>query len=416
LPATDQELVRELLTDLKIILDKYSLVFQLPTSLPLVRDCDHQIPLIPGANPVQMRPYRYAPALKSEIEKQVNEMLESGLIQHSKSPFASSVILVKKMDGTSRFCVDYRHLNALTAKAKFPIPIIDEFLDELHGVAWFSTLDLNAGFHQIRMAPADQYKTVFQTHHGHFEFRVMAFGLTGAPGTFQGAMNSTLKPLLHKCALVFFDDILVYSDTWEHHIQHLEQVLQLLFQDHWQVKLSKCTFAKQEIAYLGHIISRAGVATDLAKVEAVASWPTPITSKDLRGFLGLDGYYRKFVKNFGVIAKPLTTLLKKHVVFVWTSEHVTAFALLKSALSSALVLGLPGFTKQFAIETNAYGAGVGVVLIQNIHPLAYVSKPLGVKNMGLSAYEKEYLAIVTKQWLLLSQRICGCSLNLTLYS
>jgi hypothetical protein len=172
-----------------------------------------------------MRTYRYAPALKSAIEKQVNEMLEFSLIQHNKSPFASSVILVKKKDGTYIFCMDYRHLNVLTAKAKFPVPIIDEFLDELHGVAWFSTLDLRAGFHQIRMAPADQYKTVFQKHHGHFEFRVMAFGLTRAPATFQGAMNSTLKPLLHMCALVFFDDILVYSDTWEHHIQHLEQVL-----------------------------------------------------------------------------------------------------------------------------------------------------------------------------------------------
>jgi hypothetical protein len=368
-------------------------VFQLLTGLPPIRDCDHHIPLILGANLVQMLLYRYAPALKLEIEKQVNEMLEAGLIQHIKSPFASSVILVKKKDGTYRFCVDYRHLNALTAKAKFPVPIIDEFLDELHGAAWFSTLDIRAGFHQIRMAPADQYKTVFQTHHGHFEFRVMAFGLNGAPTTFQGAMNSTLKPLLHKCALVFLDDILVYSDTWEHHIQHLEQVLQLLFQYHWQVKLSKCTFAKQEIAYFGHIISRVGVATDPAEVEAVASWPTPTTSKELQGFLGLVGYYRKFVKNFGAIAKPFT-LLKKHAVFVWTSEHATAFALLKSALSSAPVLGLPDFTKQFAIETDASRAGVGVVLLQNSHPLAYVSKPFGVKNMGLSSYEKEYLAIL----------------------
>jgi hypothetical protein len=222
----------------------------------------------------------------------------------------------------------------------------------------------------------------------------MAFGLTRAPSIFQGAMYNTLKPLLRRCVLVFFDDILVYSDTWEQHIQHLEQVLQLLYQDHWQVKLSKCTFAKQEIGYLGHIISRAGVATDPAKVEVVASWPTPTISKELRGFLGLAGYYRKFVKNFGVIAKPLTTLLKKHVVFVWTSEHATAFALLKSALSLAPVLGLSDFTKQFTIETDASGAGVGAVLLQNSHPLAYVSKPLGVKNMGLSAYEMEYLAIL----------------------
>lgn len=189
--------------------------------MPSARDCDHQIELLPGASPVQMRPYRYAPALKDEIEKQISEMLQSGIVQPSKSAFASSVILVKKKDNTYRFCVDYRHLNALTVKTKFPVPVIDEFLDELHGATWFSTLDLRAGFHQIRMNPRDQHKTAFQTHHGHFEFRVMAFGLSGAPATFKGAMNSTLAPLLRKCALVFFDDILVYSRTWTGHLLHL---------------------------------------------------------------------------------------------------------------------------------------------------------------------------------------------------
>jgi hypothetical protein len=271
---------------------------------------------------------------------------------------------------------------------------MDEFLDELFGAAWFSTLDLRAGFHQIRMDPRDQHKTAFQTHHGHFEFCVMAFGLTGAPATFQGAMNSTLKPLLRKCALVFFDDILVYSDTWDNHLMHLDWVLQLLHQDHWQVKLSKCSFAKQKIAYLGHVISKDGVSTDPTKVEAVHSWPTPQNAKELRGFLGLAGYYRKFVKNFGVIARPLTNLLKKHTIFVWTDEHTLAFSLLKTALSSAPVLALPNFTRPFAIETDASRSGVGAVLLQDGHPLAYVSKPLGIKNMGLSAYEKEFLAIL----------------------
>jgi hypothetical protein len=391
---SDQHIIQSLPPELQSLLDRYSSGFAVPRGLPPVRDCDHRIPLIPGARPVQMRPYRYAPALKTEIEKQIDDMLGSGLIQHSKSPFSSSVILVKKKDNSYRFCVDYRHLNALTAKAKFPVPIMDEFLDELFGAAWFSTLDLRAGFHQIRMDPRDQHKTAFQTHHGHFEFCVMAFGLTGAPATFQGAMNSTLKPLLRKCALVFFDDILVYSDTWDNHLMHLDWVLQLLHQDHWQVKLSKCSFAKQKIAYLGHVISKDGVSTDPTKVEAVHSWPTPQNAKELRGFLGLAGYYRKFVKNFGVIARPLTNLLKKHTIFVWTDEHTLAFSLLKTALSSAPVLALPNFTRPFAIETDASRSGVGAVLLQDGHPLAYVSKPLGIKNMGLSAYEKEFLAIL----------------------
>jgi hypothetical protein len=161
LPDTDQHIIQSLPPELLSLLDRYSLVFAVPQGLPPVRDCDHRILLIPRARPVQMRPYRYAPALKTEIEKQVDDMLGSGLIQHSKSPFSSSVILVKKKDNSYRFCVDYRHLNALTTKAKFPVPIMDELLDELFGAAWFSTLDLRAGFHQIRMDPRDQHKTAF---------------------------------------------------------------------------------------------------------------------------------------------------------------------------------------------------------------------------------------------------------------
>jgi hypothetical protein len=287
-------------------------------------------------------------------------------LQESFNPvrvhFSSSVILVKKKDDTYRFCVYYRHLNAITVKTQFPIPVVDEFLDELHGAAWFSTLDLRAGFHQIRMAPADQHKTSFQTHNNHSEFRVMSFGLTGAPTMFQGAMNKTLSYLLRKCVLVLFDDILVYSHTWEDHLLHIELVLQLLVQDCWQVKLSKCPFGRQEISYLGHIISQAGVATDPSKVAVVYSWPAPKTCKELRGFLGLASYYRKFVKNFGILAKPLTNLLKKHTVFVWTEVHNSAFQAIKQALSSAPVLALPNFHRSFAIETDASRTGIGAVL------------------------------------------------------
>lgn len=192
LPEQYQLLLQPLPVQLQSLLSRFSHIFALPHGLPPARDCDHHIPLIPGAQPFQVRPHRYAPALKSKIEKQVDEMLQSSIIDLSKSEFSSPVILVKKKDGTYRFCVDYRHLNALTAKNKFPVPIIDEFLDELHGAAWFSTLDLRAGFHQIRVQQQDQHKTAFQTHHDHFEFKVMAFGLSGAPATFQGAMTAHL--------------------------------------------------------------------------------------------------------------------------------------------------------------------------------------------------------------------------------
>lgn len=386
--------------DICQLLEKFADLFAAPTELPPSRDCDHSIPLVQGAAPVQMRPYRYAPALKTEIEKQVQEMLDNGIIQKSSSPFSSSVILVKKKDNTWRFCVDYRHLNAITVKTKYHVPIIDEFLDELAKASWFSSLDLRAGFHQIRLKKGEEFKTAFQTHFGQFEFRVMAFGLTGAPGTFQGAMNSTLAPYLRKFVLVFFDDILIYSQSYEEHLVHIRLVFELLAKDQWKIKLSKCTFAQQEIKYLGHVISGAGVGTDPSKVAVVAQWPVPSNAKELRGFLGLAGYYRKFVKNFGIISRPLTELLKKNVVFVWTALHDESFQALKNALCSAPVLALPDFSQPFSIETDACGHGVGAVLMQAGHPLAFISKALGPKSRGLSTYEKEYMAILlaVQQW------------------
>jgi hypothetical protein len=327
-------------------------------------------------------------------------MLEQGIIQPSVSLFSSPVLLVPKKDGGYRMCVDYRQLNAITMKSKFPVPIFDQLMDELAGAKWFSTLDLRAGFHQILLQPGEEPKTAFQTHLGQYEFRVMAFGLTGAPGTFQGAMNSTLAPGLRKFVIVFFDDILVYSKTKEDHILHLQQVFEWLTKDQWKLKLSKCKFAQQSIAYLGHVISAQGLSTDPNKIHAIINWPTPKNVKEVRGFLGLAGYYRKFVRHFGIIAKPLTSLLCKDTPFDWQVAHEASFQQLKQALSSAPCLALPDFNQPFHIETDASATGVGAVLLQNGHPLAYISKSLGPRNRGLSTYEKEYLAILVAidQW------------------
>jgi hypothetical protein len=243
-------------------------------------------------------------------------MLQKGLIQHSHNEFSSPVLLVKKKDQSWRFCIDYQHLNALAMKFKYLVPNIDELLDELHGACWFTSLDLRAGFHQILMKPGEEYKTTFQTHICHFVFRVMAFGLTGAPGTFQKAMNSTLAPLLRKCVLIFFDDILIYNSCFLDHVKHLEQVLPLLAKDQWKIKRSKCSFAQNEVAYLGQVISQHGVAIDPAKVSAIASWTTPTSAKAMRSFLGLAGYYRMFVKHFRIMCQPLNALLKKNTLFV----------------------------------------------------------------------------------------------------
>jgi len=248
------------------ILQEFESVFAPPTGYPPARTFDHAIPLIPGASPVQVRPYRYPPVVKDEIERQVTDMLKAGIIQPRNSPFSSSVLLVKKKDGSFRFCVDFRHLNAITAKAKYPVPVIEELLDELTHASWFTCLDLTVGYHQIRLQPGEEPKTAFQTHSGQYEFWVMAFGLTGASATFQKAMNTTLASLLRKGVLVFFDDILIYSQSLEEHLVHLRQVLELLRCDQWQVKCSKCVFAQHQLKYLGHVISEQGVATDPDKV------------------------------------------------------------------------------------------------------------------------------------------------------
>jgi hypothetical protein len=355
------------------LIDQFSTLFEVPIELPSERFCDHSIPLVDGAAPVNMRPYRYAPALKDEIEKQVKEMLKNGLIQPSNNPFSSSVLLVKKKDNTWHFCVDYRFLNAITIKGKFHVPIIDEFLDELSLASWFTSLDLRAGFHQINET-REEFKTAFQTHFGQFEFRVMDFGLTGAPSTFQAAMNTTLAPYLRKFLLVFFDDILIYSKTLEENLLHIKLVFEFLAKDQWKIKLSKCSFAQRQISYLGHTISEQGVGTDPQKIVSITDWLVSTNVKELRSFLGLASYYRKFVRHFGIISKPLTELLKKNTCFIWIVVHDQSFAAFKHALSQAPVLALPNFSKPFAIETDASGMGIRSVLVQDNHPWPSLAK------------------------------------------
>jgi hypothetical protein len=278
--------------------------------------------------------------------------------------------------------------------------MIDELLDELSGAQWFSKLDLRAGYHQIRLAPGKEAKTAFQTHNGHYEFKVMAFGLTGATATFQFAMNASLAPVLHKFALVFFDNILVYSKTYEDHLQHLRAILSILRRDQWKAKLTKCAFAQQRIAYLGHVISAAGVPTDDSKIATIRDWPVPAMTKELREFLGLSGYYRKFIKHYAIISQPLTALLKKGALFISMLATDEVFYTLKTALIIAPVLALPDFAAQFVIDTDAGDVGIGAVLSQKGHPLAFVSRALGPRNRGLFMYEKEYLAILlaVQQW------------------
>ncbi|CAL2252512.1 unnamed protein product [Prunus armeniaca] len=288
-------------------------------------------------------------------------MLALGIIRPSASPYSSPVLLVKKKDGSWHLCVDYRALNVVTIKDRFPIPVIDELPDELHGASIFSKLDLHSGYHQIHMHIDDIHKTAFRTHDGHYEFLVMPF--------------------------------VIYSESFQDHITHLQTIFEILRTNHLFVKKSKCVFAQLQIEYLSHTISYQGVAMDQTKIDCIQSWSKLSSPKSLRGFLGLAGYYREFVRNFGFVARPLTQLLKKDN-FVWNHEADTAFAALKNALSSTPVLQLPDFSKQFTIECDASQGGLGAVLPQDDHPIAFLSKPLSGRNLALFIYEKEMMSVI----------------------
>src|SRR3954453_17077951 len=358
----------------------------------------------PGQQPPSRPTYRMTQPELDELNRQLTELKSKGHIQESKSPYGAPVLFVKKKDGTMRMCVDYRALNKITIKNKYPLPRIDELLDRLLGARYFSKIDLRSGYWQVRIADQDVHKTAFRTRYGHYEFLVMPFGLTNAPATFMHLMQQTLRSFLDDFVIVFIDDILIYSKTLEDHTQHLRQVLQVLQEKQLYAKLSKCDFFKHEIGFLGHVINEHGIKMESSKVNAVTNWPIPTNVHELRSFLGLAGYYRRFVKDFSMIASPLTALLHKNQKYEWGADQDNAFTALKQAVSSAPLLIIPDPQLPYTLVTDASGYAIGAALCQDhgngLQPCAFLSRKMNDAERNYPVHEQELLAIVhaLREW------------------
>ena len=293
---------------------------------------------------------------------------------YSTYPWSAPALFVAKKDGSMQMCIDYRKLNRVTVKDKYPLPRIDDLFDQLRGSSYFSKIDLRSGYHQLRVREQDIPKTAFGTPEGHYEFLVMPFGLTNAPAVFMDLMHRVLQEFLDEFVIVFIDDILIYSTTEEQHRKHLSAVLQTLKEHRLFAKFSKCDFWRREVKFLGHVVTSEGIAVDPSKVEAVLNWQRPKSVFDIRSFLGLAGYYRRFIKGFSSIALPLTRLTRKGIKFEWDEKCNEAFKRLKKLLTTAPVLIIPEQGKGYVVYCDASKEGLGCVLMQLDRVVAYASR------------------------------------------
>ncbi|GJR00728.1 putative reverse transcriptase domain-containing protein [Tanacetum coccineum] len=392
--VTEKEPKEKRLEDVPVIRD-FPEVFpdDLP-GLPPPRQVEFKIELVPGAAPVARAPYRLAPSEMKELADQLQELLEKGFIRPSSSPWGAPVLFVKKKDGTFRMCIDYRELNKLTVKNRYPLPRIDDLFDQLQGSSVYSKIDLRTGYHQLRIREEDIPITAFRTRYGHYEFQVMPFGLTNAPAVFMDLMNRVCKPYLDKFVIVFIDDILIYSKNKDEHKEHLKAILELLKKEKLYAKFSKCDFWLESVQFLGHVIDSKGVHVDPAKIEAIKNWATPTTPTEVRQFLGLAGYYRRFIEGFSLISKPLTKLTQKNKKYEWSEDEEEAFELLKQKLCCAPILALPEGSEDFVVYCDASLKGFGAVLMQREKVIAYASRQLRTHEENYTTHDLELGAVV----------------------
>ncbi|GJW83154.1 putative reverse transcriptase domain-containing protein [Tanacetum coccineum] len=320
-----RELGRRRLEDVPIVREFLEVFPKDLPGLPPARQVEFQIDLVPGVAPVARAPYRLTPTEMQELSTQLQELSDKGFIRPSSSPWGAPVLFVKKRDGSFQMCIDYRELNKLTVKNRYPLPRIDDLFDQLQGSRVYSKIDLRSGYHQLRVREEDISKTAFRTRYGHYEFQVMPFGLTNAPAVFMDLMNRVCKPYLDRFVIVFIDDILIYSKSRKEHEGHLKLILKLLKEEELYAKFSKCEFWLSKVQFLGHVIDSEGIHVDPAKIEAIKDWASPKTPTEIRQFLGLAGYYRRFIEGFSKIARPMTKLTQKSVKFEWGEKAEAAF-------------------------------------------------------------------------------------------
>ncbi|KAI3798882.1 hypothetical protein L1987_34166 [Smallanthus sonchifolius] len=378
--------------------------------LPPAHQVEFRIDLVPGANPVAKSPYRLAPSEMQELSSQLRELSDKGFIRPSVSPWGAPVLFVKKKDGSFRMCIDYRELDKLTVKNRYPLSRIDDLFDQLQGSTYFSKIDLCSGYHQLRVLESDIPKTAFRTRYSHYEFMVMPFGLTNAPAVFMDLMNRVCKPYLDKFVIVFIDDILIYSKSKAEHEEHLRLVLDLLKKEQLYAKFSKCEFWLNEVQFLGHIVNEKGIHVDPAKVEAVKNWQAPKTPTEVRSFLGLAGYYRRFISNFSKIAVPLTALTHKGKPYEWGPKQVEAFQTLKKKLCEAPILTLPDGIEDFVVYCDASHLGLGCVLMQRGKPMLLVERNLSRSTVQTRIFEAQHLSVTEGN--MYNEMSCGAELQL----
>ncbi|KAA3469695.1 DNA/RNA polymerases superfamily protein [Gossypium australe] len=354
--------------------------------LPPIKEIEFGIELAPCIAPISIAPYRMTPTELKELKARLQELTDKG--------FGAPVLFVKKKDGSMRLCIDYRQFNKVTVKKKYPLPRINDLFDQLKGATVVSKIDLRSGYYQLRVKDSDVPKTVFRTRYGHYEFLVMLFGLTNAPAIFMDLMNRIFRPYLDKFVVVFIDDILVYFQDENEHAEHLRKALQILRDKQLYAKFSKSEFWIKEVRFLGHIISGDGIRVDPSKISAVVEWKPPRNVTEVRSFLGLAGYYRRFVKGFSMIVTPMIRLLQKDVKFEWTERCQQSFEKLKALLTEAPVLVQPEPGIEFMVYSDASMNGLGCVLMQEGKVIAYASRQLKLHEKNYLTHGLELAAIV----------------------